>query len=158
MGYFQDAVLPLLHKSLPIRKPPIINRGTWARHAVFRQITHDFVKACTQHAAASSTTTTSQPPAAAAGTAAGTDSSTGSAGSSRWDQPICQVVAMGAGTDSSWFNLRHQAWGLLPAAHFIEMDFQEVRPAVCRCALVNPDPDWFSTLALVCLYFFLTSW
>lgn len=130
MGYFQDAVLPLLHKSLPTRKPPIINRGTWARHAVFRQVTHDFVTACTQHVAASSTTPGSPAAdtAAAAGTADSSTGSNGSASTSRWDQPICQVVALGAGTDSSWFNLRHQAWELLPAAHFIEMDFQEVRP------------------------------
>lgn len=109
LGYFNDAILPLLHKSLPSRKPPIINRGTWARHAVMRQITSDFVTACATGSSASG----------GAGPLSSSDSST-------WLQPVCQVVALGAGNDSSWFNSRHQGWPLLPAAHFIELDYQEV--------------------------------
>ena len=123
LGYFKDEVLPLLHKSVVSRKPPIINRGTWARHAVMRQLTDDFVTACTRacHAAL----TPSQTAAAAAHEACSAASSSNSS-SSGWPQPICQVVALGAGSDSSWFSLQQQGWTLLPAAHFIELDFQEV--------------------------------
>lgn len=139
MGYFTDAVLPLLHKSLPSRKPPIINRGTWARHAVFRQITHDFITACMQNSTAlvpnnapADAATAGEVGASRSWTNAQCSSSgTGSSDSSRWAQPICQVVALGAGTDSSWFNLQHQAWDMLPAAHFVEMDFQEVSRLAC---------------------------
>lgn len=144
LGYFRDTVLPLLHKSLPSRKPPLINRGTWARHAVFRQVTHDFITACTSHNISSSN---SSHRAAAMGAAADTavpDASADSGSSSRrgWEQqqqqPVCQVVALGAGTDSSWFSLQQQAWELLPAAHFIELDFQEVVSKKARTVLSTP--------------------
>jgi hypothetical protein len=122
MGYFTDVILPLLHKTAPSRKPPIINRGTWARHAVFRQVTHDFITACTS-APASLTHAAATAHGSSTSSASGdTNSSSGS----KWEQPVCQVVTLGAGTDSSWFSMRQQAWELLPAAHFIELDFQEV--------------------------------
>lgn len=155
LGYFTDVVLPLLHKSLPSRKPPIINRGTWARHAVMRQVTHDFVTACTQQ---HSETTHSQPAAAAEASAEGTaegtaEASAGAAApseppgsSSAWVSPVCQVVALGAGTDSSWFNLQHQAWELLPAAHFIDLDYQEVGAAAVAGNLSAGNRDVFKCM------------
>ena len=132
MGYFTDAILPLLHKAAPSRKPPIINRGTWARHAVFRQVTHDFITACTA-ATASLTHAAAAAHGSSTSSASGDINSSSNDGSgSRWEQPVCQVVTLGAGTDSSWFSLRQQAWELSPAAHFIELDFQEVSN---ECAL-----------------------
>jgi hypothetical protein len=122
MGYFKDPILPLLHKSLTSRKPPIINRGTWARHAATKQVTQDFITACVQaaRAAGSSTAATSTEAAAAGGSNGGSSSGSSS------PQPVCQVVVLGAGSDSSWFNMRQQGWPLLPAAHFIELDYGEV--------------------------------
>jgi hypothetical protein len=103
-----------------------------------RQVTHDFITACTQQ---HTETTNNQPAAAAeAATAAACAAAAEPSGvpgeSSRvWVSPVCQVVALGAGTDSSWFNLQHQVWELLPAAHFIELDYQEVGAAAVPCSL-----------------------
>jgi hypothetical protein len=50
---------------------------------------------------------------------------------------VCQVVVLGAGSDSSWFQLAHTRWPQLGAARFIELDHQEVR-CVGVCAVVLP--------------------
>jgi hypothetical protein len=109
----------LLAKGLPSRKSPLINRGTWARHAVVRQIIQDFAATCLeQHL---NQTNHQQHPQQHASS----DITCGSC-SSLVMGPICQVVVWGAGSDSTWFNLQLQDWELLPAVRYIEVDHPEV--------------------------------
>ncbi|WIA20144.1 hypothetical protein OEZ85_005994 [Tetradesmus obliquus] len=145
LGYFSDGVLPLLARCPPSRKPPLINRGTWARHAAMRQVTTDFVAACLQHAqqqqqqqqqAANAEGGNSSPAEASAG-AQQESSSIDSSSSSSVSQSVCQVVSLGAGSDSSWFSLQQQGWGLLPAVHYIELDYQEMVAKKARSLLAS---------------------
>jgi hypothetical protein len=83
-----------------------------------RQVLTDFVTACVQHAQEQ------QPHASATAVAAHDSSSV--------QQPVCQVVSLGAGSDSSWFCLQQQGWALLPSVHYMELDYQEVRGSLGR--------------------------
>jgi O-methyltransferase involved in polyketide biosynthesis len=130
-------VLPLLAKCLPSRKPPIINRGTWARHAAMRQVTADFVTACVQHTQQQQQQQDGTADSSRQAQAGGQD---GSGVQDCLQQPVCQVVSLGAGSDSSWFSLQQQGWPLLPAVHYIELDYHEVGalgPALCKASFVQ---------------------
>jgi hypothetical protein len=90
-----------------------------------RQVLTDFVAACLQHAQQQQQQQQQQdtPQDSQVQAAAGDqqDSSSSSVA-----QPVCQVVSLGAGNDSSWFSLQQQGQGLVPAVHYIELDYQEV--------------------------------
>eukprot|EP00879_Flechtneria_rotunda_P009571 GHRR01010017.1.p1 GENE.GHRR01010017.1~~GHRR01010017.1.p1 ORF type:complete len:364 (+),score=139.60 GHRR01010017.1:1114-2205(+) len=171
VGYFQDDILPMLAKCPVSRKPPIINRGTWARHAVLRQILVDFVTACVQqhpqqhtvqdasaakassqqqgqrqhqlHEQASGRQAAVCLPVSAQqnqqATQQGASSTPATQVAKAAVRPasacVCQVVALGAGTDSTWFNLQQQAWPHLKVVHYIEMDFPEVVSKKARTIL-----------------------
>ncbi|KAF6261105.1 S-adenosyl-L-methionine-dependent methyltransferase [Scenedesmus sp. NREL 46B-D3] len=94
-----------------------------------RQVTTDFVAACVQHAQQQqqhSGADSSRQRGQAAEAQQGSSTSSMDASSGSVTQPLCQVVCLGAGSDSSWFSLQQQGWGLLPAVRYIELDYHEV--------------------------------
>ncbi|CAM9278756.1 unnamed protein product [Phaeothamnion confervicola] len=111
LGYFQDPFAPLFVRHHPPRRPPIINRGNFARVASIDKLMRSFLSSSDLALEEKEPPPPPQTPAV-------------SAAASAERRKGRQIVSLGAGKDTTFFRLLQD--GIAPPGGYFEVDFPDM--------------------------------